>query len=62
MGGGALSSPAGAMLDGTSLWVVDSGTDKMYEYDITDLFSASGTIDAISEFALDSANDDASGV
>ena len=56
-----LQSPAGAMLDGTSLWVVDSGTDKMYEYNIADLFG-SGTINATSEFALDSANTDASGV
>jgi len=57
-----LQSPAGAMFDGTSLWVVDSGTNKMYKYNITNLFSASGTLNATSEFALDSANDDASGV
>ena len=59
-----LQSPAGAMFDGvggTWLWVVDSGTNKMYQYNIADLFG-SGTINATSEFALDSANDDASGV
>lgn len=56
-----LQSPAGAMFDGISLWVVDSGTNKMYQYNIADLFG-SGTINAASEFALDSANDDASGV
>lgn len=63
-GGGDLDSPAGAMFDGvggTWLWVVDSGTNKMYQYNIADLFG-SGTINATSEFALDSANTDASGV
>ena len=62
VGGGALQNPAGAMLDGTSLWVVDSGTNMMYEYDMTNLFPDGGTINAASEFPLDSANDDASGV
>ncbi len=59
-----LQSPAGAMFDGTSLWVVDSGTNKMYEYDdLVSLFAAdTDSINAASEFALDSANDDASGV
>ena len=61
MASNPLQSPAGAMFDGTSLWVVDSGTNMMYEYDIADLFG-SGTINATSEFALDSANTDASGV
>lgn len=62
-GGGDLDSPAGAMVDGTSLWVVDSGTNKMYEYDITDLFDGIGsTVDAIDEFDLDINNSDASGV
>ena len=62
MGGGALGNPAGTVLDDASLWVVDSGTDKMYEYDIVSLFSASGTLNAKFEFALDSNNSDASGV
>lgn len=59
-----LQSPAGAMFDGvggTWLWVVDSGTNKMYQYNIADLFG-SGTINATSEFALDTNNTDASGV
>jgi len=62
MGGGALGNPAGAMLDGTSLWVVDNGTDKMYEYDIVSLFPDGGTINAISEFPLHPDNADASGL
>ncbi|MBE9513235.1 MAG: hypothetical protein IMY77_04210 [Chloroflexi bacterium] len=58
-----LQSPAGAMLDGTSLWVVDDGTDKMYEYDITNLFDGVGIEEnATSEFALDGNNADATGV
>jgi len=57
-----LQSPAGAMFDGTSLWVVDSGTNKMYEYDKDAPFSGSGSINAISEFALDGNNTDATGV
>ena len=57
-----LQSPAGAMFDGvggTWLWVVDSGTDKMYKYNITNLFSASGTLNATSEFDLHTDNADA---
>ena len=57
-----LQSPAGAMFDGTSLWVVDSGTNKVYEYDKDAPFLGSGSINAISEFALDGNNTDATGV
>lgn len=62
VGGNSLQYPAGAMSDGTSLWVVDSGTNKMYEYDKNDLFAGSGTINAISEFALHGNNGNATGV
>ena len=59
----ALSSPAGAMFDGTSLWVVDSGTDMVYQYDLDDLFDGGGpTLDATWEFSLDSTNDKATGI
>jgi len=63
-GGIALQSPAGAMFYGTSLWVVDSGTNKVYRYDnVASLFPGdSNTVDADWEFALDGANDDASGM
>ena len=62
-GGNALQNPAGTMLDGTSLWVADNGTNKMYEYNLTELFDGIGTtLNAAFEFALDSNNSDASGV
>jgi len=61
--GNPLQNPAGTVLDGTSLWVADSGTDKMYEYNLTELFDGIGaTLNAAFEFALDSNNTDASGV
>ena len=63
MASNPLQSPAGAMFDGTSLWVVDSGTNKVYEYNLTELFDGIGTtLNAASEFDLDSNNSDASGV
>ena len=63
-GGIAFQSPAGAMFYGTSLWVVDSGTNKVYRYDnVTSLFTDIGNPAwADWEFALDGANDDASGM
>jgi len=63
-GGANLESPAGAMFDGTSLWVVDSSTNKIYEYDKDDPFPGIGTtiINAESEFDLDGNNDDATGL
>ncbi|GAI05202.1 unnamed protein product, partial [marine sediment metagenome] len=61
-----LQSPAGAMFDGvggTWLWVVDSGTNKVYEYDITSLFDGVGSESpATNEFPLHGDNTDASGV
>lgn len=61
--GGPPGDPAGAMLDGTSLWVADNGTNKMYEYNLTELFNGIGTtLNAASQFDLDSDNSDASGV
>ena len=58
-----LQNPSGAMIDGTSIWVVDRGTGMMYEYNLTELFDGIGTtLDAASEFPLDSANNKASGV
>ena len=58
-----LANPSGAMIDGTSIWVVDRGTGMMYEYNLTELFDGIGTtLDAASEFPLDSANNKASGV
>ena len=64
MASNPLQSPVGAMFDGTSLWVVDSGTNKVYEYDdLVSLFAAdTDSINAASEFALDTNNTDASGV
>ncbi|GAI00174.1 unnamed protein product, partial [marine sediment metagenome] len=59
----------GAMFDGTfpngSLWVVDSGTNKVYRYDniATSLFPDDGNpVNADFEFALDGNNTDATGV
>ncbi|GAG11165.1 unnamed protein product, partial [marine sediment metagenome] len=60
--GDPLQNPSGAMFDGTSLWVVDYGTDTMYQYNLTDLFDESGTTTPIFEFPLDPANGNASGV
>ena len=59
-----LQSPAGAMFDGTSLWVVDSGTNKAYRYDnVASLFPGdSNTVKADWEFDLDSNNSNATGV
>ena len=60
-GGGDLYSPAGAMFDGTYLWVVDDRQaqqkDKVYKYDVDSLFDGSGTTeDALWEFDLDADN------
>ena len=61
--GGPPGDPAGAMFDGTSLWVADNGTNKMYEYNLIKLFDEDGTtLNAASQFDLDSDNSDASGV
>jgi hypothetical protein len=58
-----LSSPSGATLDGTSLlWIVDSGRDKAYKYDLTALFSGTGDLNASSQFSLYSENGDAQGL
>ena len=62
LSGADLTSPAGIMFNGTSIWVVDFGTDEIYEYDLVDLFSGSGNINAITEFALDSVNGDGQGL
>ncbi len=60
--GGPPGDPSGAMVDGGSIWVVDSGTDMVYQYDLDDLFDGAGTLDATFEFSLDSANDKATGL
>jgi len=59
-----LQNPVGAMYDGTNniLWVVDQDTDKIYEYDVTNLFNGNGSINAIDEFPLHPDNDDATGM
>jgi predicted ribosomally synthesized peptide with SipW-like signal peptide len=62
VGGSSLDEPRGATVDGDFIWVVDCGTDKVYQYDKDALFTGSGTINAIDEFSLDSANGDASGI
>jgi len=63
-GGIALQSPAGAMFYGTSLWVVDSGTNKVYRYDnVASLFTdVSNPANANWEFPLHADNGDASGM
>ncbi len=65
--GGDLYSPAGAMVDGGTLWVVDDcqaqDKDKMYEYDIASLFPDDGTpVKANWFFELDDNNKGSSGV
>ena len=62
MGGGGLGSPTGATVNGSSLWVVDAGKDKAYQYPIASLFPSGSNLNATSEFALDPANDDANGM
>jgi len=62
MASNPLQSPVGAMFDGTSLWVVDRDTNKVYEYVIASLFPDGGSLNAASEFPLDINNTDASGV
>jgi hypothetical protein len=44
--GDPLLDPTGAMCDGSSLWVVDRGTDKVYEYSLYSLFMESESIEA----------------
>lgn len=61
MGGTPLYSPAGAMFDGTYLWVVDdrqaNDLNRAYKYDVASLFDESGTTeDALWEFDLDEDN------
>jgi parallel beta-helix repeat protein len=60
--GGALSTPAGAKLDGQSVWVVDKAKVKVCEYTLGSLFSGTGNLSAVSEFALTSNNGDAQGL
>ena len=62
LSGADLTTPAGIMFNGTSIWLVDFGTDEIYEYDLVDLFSGSGNINAITEFSLDVANGDGQGL
>jgi len=62
VGGGSLSSPSGATIDGTSFWIVDRGKVKAYEYGLSNLFAGTGNLNASSEFSLDPANDDARGL
>lgn len=60
--GGALGTPAGAKLDGSSVWVVDKSNGKVCEYALGSLFSGTGNLNAVSEFALTSSNGDAQGL
>lgn len=62
VGGSSLGEPRGATIDGDFIWVVDCGTDKIYQYDKEELFSGSGALNATWEFELDPANGDASGI
>ena len=62
LSGADLTTPSGIMFNGTSIWIVDFGTDEIYEYDLIDLFSGSGNINAITEFSLDVANGDGQGL
>jgi len=63
MGGDPLDLPSGAMVDGGSIWVVDRGTNMVYQYNLDDLFDGSDpTLDATWEFSLDGANDKATGL
>ena len=62
--GGPPGGLAGAMYDGTNniLWVVDQDTDKIYGYDVTNLFNGNGSINADFEFDLHTENTDATGM
>jgi predicted ribosomally synthesized peptide with SipW-like signal peptide len=61
--GYSLQDPSGCMYDGTSIWVVDYGRDEAYEYSPSALFSGGyGSVNAISEFALTSGNDQAESI
>ena len=60
--GSALDFPNGMMCDGSSVWVVDSGTDMVYQYPLHTLFLPASTVTANSEFPLDSTNNNATGM
>ena len=51
------NNPAGLWSDGTTMWVADSGSDKLYAYTL-----ASGARDTTKEFNLDSGNNDPTGL
>jgi len=57
--GGGLGAPYGAALAGGSVFVVDASRDKIFTYDLANLFSGTGNLPAISEFRLDPANGNA---
>jgi hypothetical protein len=62
-GGSTIGSLAGAVIVGTSMWVVEDGGDmKAYEYALASLFPGGSTLSASSDFDLDPANDDAKGI
>ena len=60
--GKGVKKPAGALYDGTSLWTVDQQLQQVLEYDVNDLFSGDGSLNATSQFNLHSENTKADGL
>ncbi|MCD6453562.1 MAG: hypothetical protein J7K77_04685 [Dehalococcoidales bacterium] len=60
--GKKLGQPTGAMLDDSSMWVVDKTKVKVFEYDVSQLFSGFGRINAEWEFDLEHDNHKPEGI
>jgi len=60
----ALTDVFGLVVEGSIVWITDSGTDMVYAFDKTALYVGSNTIplNAISQFALNAGNMNASGI
>jgi hypothetical protein len=62
-GGGSLSNPTGAAIDGANIWVVDDSKDKAYKYTFASLgFGVVGNLNATAQYALFSGNSSAKGI
>lgn len=58
---GGLNTPEGIATNGTDVWVVDRGTDRVYRY-ANAASRLSGSVSATSSFALNSGNRDPKGI
>lgn len=60
--GNSLSTPSGAALDETTMYIVDKSRDKLYGYSLSSLFSGTSNLNASFEFKLNTANSEAQGL